>query len=103
MKAQHLQGTGLDNSCLSAREVTAERTGAALEPLPAVGGAEGVTKPQPLTHCSYFGDSDLNEESPRGSHTYPSSPFTCFSSSPTPNLELKLLREQETAGRVALT
>lgn len=71
-----------------------------MEPLPAADRAEGVTKSQPLIQGNYFEDSDLNEESPRGSHTYPLIPFYTLLLAPTPNSELKSLREQKTAGWV---
>lgn len=72
---------------LPAGEVTAAAGSAAVEPLPAAGRAEGVTKPQPLIQGNYFEDSDLNEESPRGSHTYPLTPFYMLLLAPQPQTQ----------------
>lgn len=58
-----------------------------MEPLPAAGRAEGVTKRQPLIQGNYFEDSDLNEESPRGSHTYPLIPFYTLLLAPQPQTQ----------------
>lgn len=62
-----------------------------MEPLPTAGRAEGVTKPQPLIQGNYFEDSDLNEESPRGSHTYPLIPFYTLLLAPNPKLRAKVV------------
>lgn len=83
--------------------MTAEGTSAAVGPLPAAGRAEGVTKPQPLTQSSYFGDADLNKESPRGSHTYPLLSFYTSLLSPNPKLRVKVAPGAGDRRRVALT
>lgn len=88
-RPQISRGQGQTAPASGAWEVTAEEMSAVVGPLPAAGDAEGVTQPQPLTQCSYFGDSDLNEESPRGSHTYPLIPFYMFLLSLNPKLRVK--------------
>lgn len=75
--------------------MTAGRTRAAVEPLPAADRAEGVTKSQLLIQGNYFEDSDLNEESPRGSHTYPLIPFYTLLLAPNPKLRVKVAERAE--------